>query len=775
MDLDGFVARVRRFLARLERAFKAIPGWFWVLTLLVAVYPIGPANDLRQYFNAAASWPEPFLGSPLEGGGGESSYGIFLPWAIPFFLPLALIPPSIATALLRAGTLVALYLLTGRVFWKALLVCLSAPGLVLLWQGNLDALVALGLLLPASGGLLLLSIKPQVAALAALPLLQRAGWKHALFPALVVLLSTLLWPEWLMRVRLAGVAFGPWDWNLFPWGVPFGFALLVWGIRRRDPLLAALATPLVSPFLPAYTLAPDPCPALSSVVARGRGIVGANVDRGMVEHPTTRMRTAANGGRVSRAEWRWVLLLGGLLLLLTALPLWVVSSRTPEGWAFSGLLLNGEDSHSYLAKMRQGYRGELFTLPYSGEAQRGVLIYPLYLGVGALGRWLPVSLLFLYHATRLLAGALLLGLSYYLIACVISDVATRRWAWLLVAAGSGLGLFAAIWGIGSVDLWLQEAFTLLGILANPHFSLSIVLQIALLLLLFAPDLPRPPLRALALFAVSLFLALTAPFLIPPMAGALLGGFLAQLRQRGGRWGWGWLWQYGLVAAGFGLVAAYDLYLLRTNPSVAAWSAQNVSLSPPPRELLLGLGALFPLALLGAWTWRRRTEPLVWALWGWLLMAALLVYAPINLQRRVLGGVQVPLGILAGVGVTTLLAWVPRRRHLLVVAVLMLLLLPTDLLLLQRAFTLTPLSEPMLFYSDDESAALEWLRLNAGRQDVLLASAEFSNFVPALSDVRVVHGHLSEVIRVQDKDAWVLAYYRGELSLGRLGGAAWAPH
>lgn len=243
-------------LNRLERAFRAIPGWLWALALLVALYPIGPANDLRQYFSAAAGWPHPFLGAPLEGGGNESSYGIFLPWAIPFFLPLTLLPSALATTLVRVATILALYLLSGRSFWKTLVVSLSAPALVLLWQGNLDALVATGLLLPGAGALLLLSLKPQVAAFAALPILRRDGWKHALLPALVIVLSTLLWPEWMTRASLAGRHFGPWDWNLFPWGVPLGLAMTGWAIRQRDPLLAGVATPLLSPFLPAYTLAP---------------------------------------------------------------------------------------------------------------------------------------------------------------------------------------------------------------------------------------------------------------------------------------------------------------------------------------------------------------------------------------------------------------------------------------------------------------------------------------------------------------------------------------
>lgn len=267
---SGSLARFPYGLERMERAFRAIPGWFWGVALLVALYPIGPANDLRQYVNAAAGWPHPYRGSPLEGGGGESWYGVFLPWAVPFFLPLVWVPSALATALVRVATLVALYLLTGRVFWKSILLFLSAPAVVLLWQGNLDALVATGVLLPGAGALLLLAVKPQVAALAALPILRRDGWRHALLPALVILLATLLWPEWLSRVRLAGVAFGPWDWNLFPWGVPLGLALTGWAVRQRDPLLAAVATPLLSPFLPAYTLAP----ALALLFRRWPAVAG---------------------------------------------------------------------------------------------------------------------------------------------------------------------------------------------------------------------------------------------------------------------------------------------------------------------------------------------------------------------------------------------------------------------------------------------------------------------------------------------------------------------
>ena len=79
--------------------------------------------------------------------------------------------------------------------------------------------------------------------------------------------------------------------------------------------------------------------------------------------------------RISRREWRTVLLYGLLLVIVTTLPYALAGLRASGGWSYSGFLIGADDGYSYLAKMRLGVRGlwefYLFYTPENGTA------YPL--------------------------------------------------------------------------------------------------------------------------------------------------------------------------------------------------------------------------------------------------------------------------------------------------------------------------------------------------------------------------------------------------------------
>src|SRR5579859_4882016 len=95
-----------------------------------------------------------------------------------------------------------------------------------------------------------------------------------------------------------------------------------------------------------------------------------------------------NAPAISPSEWRWVIILSGLLVAVTLLPYaWAFASNTPiAGWQFMGILPNPQDGATYLAKIGEGARGAwLFTLPYTPESSaqyNGAAINEFYLLLG---------------------------------------------------------------------------------------------------------------------------------------------------------------------------------------------------------------------------------------------------------------------------------------------------------------------------------------------------------------------------------------------------------
>ena len=60
------------------------------------------------------------------------------------------------------------------------------------------------------------------------------------------------------------------------------------------------------------------------------------------------------GALISRREWRWLLLWGAVLLVLSNLPTVLGAILSSPEAVFGGAVYNVEDTNSYIAKMRQG-------------------------------------------------------------------------------------------------------------------------------------------------------------------------------------------------------------------------------------------------------------------------------------------------------------------------------------------------------------------------------------------------------------------------------------
>lgn len=451
---------------------------------------------------------------------------------------------------------------------------------------------------------------------------------------------------------------------------------------------------------------------------------------------------------------------------LASAPYVIARRNAPSGMVFSGALVSAQDTNSYFAKMRQGFDGAwLFRLPYTVEPQRGIFFFTLYLGLGHVARILHASIITLFHLARYVGGVVLLLTLFRLIAALTDDPRARRWSFALASLGSGLGFYTLLFGHGaSIDLTVPEANSFYSMMANPHFPLSAAAAVWGLLSVFRPG--KHTMGRWAVIVVAGALLVQWSMVLAPGLWAALGTGL-YIEYRRGRAGRAERFRpvalrgtalAGVTLAGVGVYFA----IAQRDPVLAAWTAQNVTPSPPVWDYLLGAGALLPLALLGFWHTRDSDSVLPWALLGWLAAAAVLIYIPHPLQRRFAGGAGAPLGALAGLGLAALLRTSSRPRRLATVGAGGLLILPTNLMLV-AALALAPARGGAYVYlSSDEAAALAWLGDNVTRSDVVLASPELGNFVPAHSAARVIYGHPFETIAAAQRKAEVAAYYASEM-------------
>lgn len=474
---------------------------------------------------------------------------------------------------------------------------------------------------------------------------------------------------------------------------------------------------------------------------------------------------------MSKRERGWALGWAIIIVGLTCLPYLVAWQLAPAGTQYTGLLINHFDGESYYAKMQQGARGDwLFHLAFTPEPHPGAFIFVFYLLLGHLASILGLPIPLIYHLARIVAGLFMLVVAYRFIAHFVRRVQTRRAAFLLLGLSSGFGWLLAPLGLPTADVWVAEGFTFLSVFANPHFPLAIGLMLLIFLCVLeaAPQAPghskegagrRPQLtRVLGAAGLGLLLAVVQPFAIPVVL-AVLAVHLGILTLRDRRLPLGQIVVAGCTALGAAPLMLYDLYVYRTNPALAAWSAQNLTPSLPPWDYALGYGLVLLLALGGIAIALRRRETADLFLLSWAGSVMVLLYVPFVLQRRFITGLHVPLVLLAATGLEGII-W-PRiraARRTLVTGLLVFLMALTNAFVPLISVAGVAQGSPLLVITRDEAAALAWLEENTSWTDTVLAPADLGQFISAWAGNRVVYGHPFETIEADTKEAEVACFF-----------------
>lgn len=486
---------------------------------------------------------------------------------------------------------------------------------------------------------------------------------------------------------------------------------------------------------------------------------------------------------VSAREWRWAILFAAAVMVLTTIPYvagWLVQD---DDWQFGGLLFGADDGYSYLAKMRLGARGDwLFTVRYTSEPHDGALLFLPYILLGHLtalvvdsqGADLTPALAVTFHVARIVCGFGLLLVAYRFAAAFLRRPHTQRLALVLIALGGGLGWLLALAGQGHlfgslpVDFYVPEGYSFLILFGLPHLALARSGLLGGFLLLFGalgeaePHrwLPRAALAGLC-WAV---MGLCVPFYVAVLY-ALLGawGLAAWIAQR--RFPWA-LFRRAAVGAAVALpVLLYSALVFATNDVLAEWSSQNRLPSPHVLHAVAGYVVLAIPALWGIrWAWRksaRRGDLRSLLLVAWVVSAPVLVYLPVNVQRRLAEGVIVPLVVLAVAGLRLMSR--QRRRRALARNVVLALALPTALLLWLGGLVSALAPDRPLFRPRAEIAALERLDAAAPRDAVVLSSKETGNVVPAYTDLIAYVGHGPETIDSGRKEQQAQDFFAGTLA------------
>ncbi len=480
---------------------------------------------------------------------------------------------------------------------------------------------------------------------------------------------------------------------------------------------------------------------------------------------------------VSSSEWRWVIIFSGLLVAITLLPYaWAFASDTPNNdWQFMGMLANPQDGATYLAKIGEGARGQwLFTLAHTPEPSEGAALNMFYIVLGHISHLIGFSASLTYHLARVATGFAMYITLYHLGATIWRRLRARRLFFGLIAVGSGLGWLVALFApsLHPSDLYVPESIPFYSAFTNPHFPFSIAL-VALLasmfIVVFRPgysDTPTFTNGGPTVAVISVVLAFAQPQAWLPIAVTLTAYLLIQtLRQRKLPPTYEIQW-VGLVILPALPVLLYDLAVINTDPLFKAWNAQNITPSGSALNYVFGFGLLLLVAIPGLIRavrhFERDGDQLMLV---WLVTNALLLYAPFNLQRRLVIGMVIPLVYFAVRSLEDY--WFyrisPKWRDAFLVA-LFVFIVPSNVFAL--LVPLVGIANPAAglqnnqLVSADYSQAIVWLHDNTTSDSVVLAPPNISLWIPAYTPARVVYGHPYETVDAAQKLIEVQDWYRG---------------
>jgi hypothetical protein len=460
----------------------------------------------------------------------------------------------------------------------------------------------------------------------------------------------------------------------------------------------------------------------------------------------------------------------GLLVIAANLPYLVGSLNAPEGGAFIGNALahTRVDYTSHLAKMQLGLRGQwLDQLLFTPEEHPAHLLKTFYTALGQVARVSWLSVVAIYHLARL-AGMVLMGWAIWqFVGHYLAEDRARWWAFLLGTIVGGLGwvlyliMPAQTADLAPLEFWLLDAYTFLAALSFPHFPAAIAALLGYGLVL-ERWLARPSWRVAGwLTLLSLLVGLLQPFDL--LLTALLTLALALVSFARRRVAFGQLLMLGPAAAAHVAIVAYDWVAFNSHAIWQAFAAQNVTLSPPPVYVLFAYAwLLIPAAIGLASLWKTRDArfllPVVW-----VALVAILLYAPLPTQRRFLMGVQVPLAVIAVVGLEHVRqAWQARgwrvgRWQLLLTTGLLLATISHALVVASASLTANPQNRPELFLDADTLAAQAWLRRQP-QDTVVLSTFARGGEIPAFTGRRVVIGHWIETMDFAEREALVGRFF-----------------
>ncbi len=477
---------------------------------------------------------------------------------------------------------------------------------------------------------------------------------------------------------------------------------------------------------------------------------------------------------------RWFLIFfGTLLTVLVAAPVLLMWYVTPEGQVFTGTSVYSPiDLPVYFADIKQVAQGhwlvhDLFT---TEGPQRG-MFHILWVVLGSVARLFDLEPWMVFHSARVALAPFLVWSLWW---GIKQWLPRHVWRFGLVMAvfGSGTGVLLNRWlekgdisEIG-LDFWVPEGFVFMSSLQSPHYMLALSLFSLVLAAWFKATKQTGTqakvkwtlvsgVLASVLFSFHPFHIFTIGLILIAHAVSLL---MLNHKHHSSIW-----WMLPLWGACALPGAGYQLWLQWGDEVLQARSLQSKTPTPSFATVYLSFAALWVFGLVGARRlWKTHREAGLFLLvWG--VVQTLALFAPIQINRRFVMGLQIDLALLATVGWYVIFygvkqhttGFLKRTNWLLVIwrhavgPAVAIFIFGFSSIVAFMTYLRAPADIPDLLYMPEaQKKAYEWIEQNSAEDDVVVALGWPAILLPGETGRSTYTAHWHETLRWEEKYAEV---------------------
>jgi len=464
---------------------------------------------------------------------------------------------------------------------------------------------------------------------------------------------------------------------------------------------------------------------------------------------------------IRKNEVNWIVKLSLLIILITSIPYFLGFELAKNGGvSFSGFIFGVEDGNSYIAKMLLGHSGDwLFRTPYTSYSQNGFVAFLPYLLLGKLASEPEVhlQLLILFQIFRCLGIIYLVFETFYFIKLFLENPAFIQTAVLISSVGGGFGwLLILLFNKIPLEFYSPESFGFLSFLGLPHLCFSRGLMLRSFRMMIEPGmdifhLDRKVTSGFYLLASGLFQPLNIPLGWILIGGWKIYNFIFQARDKYLKIIKENLFYFVIPLPFF----AYNALMFLMDPYLKIWEGQNIIKSPPIGDYLWAYGLGYICLLIVNIIGKKRPMNNAFLLL-WSIFLPLLIYLPINLQRRLADGFWIVMSIYI---IFVFETYFRKNFRWIVYGVLC---FSSIFLMVGSLNSLQNLNQP-IYLSQELIKVFEQIRGVGKTKDVVLAPFIESNQLPAYIPMRVVTGHGPESKNSLEINKFIDEFYSGKIS------------